>query len=174
LQRRLYRAISRRDYDQLRALKPVLGVAHPLWRSKELPTRQSLHDLPPCRLVASRPRPNSAPETGPSHGSRDPVLRFGSQSRGRRSRLDRPPLPRQGGVPYAPDPAKKALFALSKYRVDVVLRELVRRQPSPHRPSNTWLHNGGNPEGEDQHHSHPTQTRLTASVEAGQTSEPPH
>jgi hypothetical protein len=48
---RLYRAISRRDYDQLRALKPVLGVARPLWRSKELPTRQSLHDLPPGRLL---------------------------------------------------------------------------------------------------------------------------
>jgi hypothetical protein len=47
LRRRLYRAISRRDYDQLRALKPVLGVAHPLWRSKELRHRQLLHDLPP-------------------------------------------------------------------------------------------------------------------------------
>jgi hypothetical protein len=51
---RLYRVISRCDYDQLRALKPVLGVAHPLWRSKELPTRQSLHDLPP---VGWRHRP---------------------------------------------------------------------------------------------------------------------
>jgi hypothetical protein len=60
-----------------------------------------------------------------------------------------------------------APFALSKYRVDVVLRELVRRQPSPHRPSNTWLHNGGNPKGEDHHHSHPTQTRLTVSGVGG-------
>src|SRR5215470_15181185 len=40
-------ALSRRHYDQLGALKPGLGLARPLWRSKELRTRQSLHDLPP-------------------------------------------------------------------------------------------------------------------------------
>ena len=47
LLRRLYRAISRRDYDQLRALEPGLGLARLLWRSKELRTRQLFHDLPP-------------------------------------------------------------------------------------------------------------------------------
>ena len=38
LLRRLYRAISRRSYDQLRALKPVFGLAspRPRYRSKEL------------------------------------------------------------------------------------------------------------------------------------------
>jgi hypothetical protein len=44
---RLYRAISRRDYDQLRALEPGLGLARLLWRSKELRAREPLHDLPP-------------------------------------------------------------------------------------------------------------------------------
>src|SRR5262249_24219738 len=44
LLRSLYRAISRRSYDQLGALKPVLVPARP---------RQPLHDLPPNgRLVA--------------------------------------------------------------------------------------------------------------------------
>ena len=31
---RLYRAISRRDYDQLRALEPRLLIFAPAWRSK--------------------------------------------------------------------------------------------------------------------------------------------
>jgi hypothetical protein len=31
-----YRAISRRSYDQLSALKPLFGLVRPLWRSKEL------------------------------------------------------------------------------------------------------------------------------------------
>src|SRR5262249_2253347 len=44
LLRSLYRAISRRSYNQLGALKPVLVPARP---------RQPLHDLPPNgRLVA--------------------------------------------------------------------------------------------------------------------------
>ena len=52
LLRRLYRAISRRSYDQLRALKPVFGLAspRPRYRSKELRPPQRLHDLPPSRL----------------------------------------------------------------------------------------------------------------------------
>jgi hypothetical protein len=36
LLRSLCRARSRRDYDQLSALKPRLGLARDLWRSKEL------------------------------------------------------------------------------------------------------------------------------------------
>jgi hypothetical protein len=52
--------------------------------------------LPPCRLVTSRPRPNSAPRSRPSHGSRDPVLGFGSQCRGKERRLDQPPYPQRG------------------------------------------------------------------------------
>jgi len=47
LLRPLYRAISRRSYDQLSALKPVFGLALVLWRSKEIRARQHLHDLPP-------------------------------------------------------------------------------------------------------------------------------
>jgi len=47
LLRRFCRALSRRHYDQLGALKPGLGLARPLWRSKELRACQSLHDLPP-------------------------------------------------------------------------------------------------------------------------------
>jgi hypothetical protein len=66
LLRRLYRAISRRDYDQLRALEPGLGLARYLWRNKELRPRQLLHDLRPPG--ASRSRPNSAPGSRPSHG----------------------------------------------------------------------------------------------------------
>jgi hypothetical protein len=45
--RRLGRALSRRDYDQLSASEPGLGLARHLWRSKELRARQPLHDLPP-------------------------------------------------------------------------------------------------------------------------------
>jgi hypothetical protein len=44
---RFCRALSRRHYDQLSALELGLGLARPLWRSKELRARQSLHDLPP-------------------------------------------------------------------------------------------------------------------------------
>ena len=57
LPRSLHRAISRRSYDQLGALKPVLVPARP---------RQPLHDLPPPngRLWLSRPRRNSAPDHG--------------------------------------------------------------------------------------------------------------
>ena len=40
-------ARSRRDYDQLSALKPRLGLARDLCRSKELRARQPLHDLHP-------------------------------------------------------------------------------------------------------------------------------
>jgi hypothetical protein len=48
LLRRLYRALSRRSYNQLGALKPVFGLARPsLAWSKELRPRQLLHDLPP-------------------------------------------------------------------------------------------------------------------------------
>ena len=47
LLRRSCRARSRCDYDQLSALEPGLGLARPLWRSKELRARQILHDLPP-------------------------------------------------------------------------------------------------------------------------------
>jgi hypothetical protein len=47
LLRPLCRALSRRDYDQLSALEPGLGLPRDLWRSKELRTRQPLHDLPP-------------------------------------------------------------------------------------------------------------------------------
>jgi len=47
LLRSLCLARSRRDYDQLSALKPRLGLARDLWRSKELRTRQPLHDLHP-------------------------------------------------------------------------------------------------------------------------------
>src|ERR1700756_3739372 len=50
LLRRLCRAISRRSYNQLSALKPVFGLAcpgSPLWWTKELRARQHLHDLPP-------------------------------------------------------------------------------------------------------------------------------
>jgi len=47
LLRSLCRARSRRDYDQLSALKPRLGLARDLWRSKELRARQPLHDLHP-------------------------------------------------------------------------------------------------------------------------------
>jgi len=61
LLRRLYRTISRRSYNQLCALKPVLGVAHPLWRSKELRTRQLFHDLPPVGWWLADHAPNSAP-----------------------------------------------------------------------------------------------------------------
>jgi len=45
------RALSHHDYDQLGALQPGLGLARPLWRTKELRARQPLHDLPP--MVAS-------------------------------------------------------------------------------------------------------------------------
>jgi len=49
----LYRAISRRSYNQLSALKPVFVPARLLCRNKELRPRQPLHDLPPNgRLVA--------------------------------------------------------------------------------------------------------------------------
>jgi hypothetical protein len=46
--RRLYRALSRRSYNQLGALKPVFGLPRPslAWR-KELRTRQLLHDICP-------------------------------------------------------------------------------------------------------------------------------
>jgi hypothetical protein len=48
LLRRLYRTISRRDYDQFSALELRLLVFAPdPWRSKELRTRQRLRDLPP-------------------------------------------------------------------------------------------------------------------------------
>jgi hypothetical protein len=47
LLRSFYRAISRRSYDQLRALKPVLVPARPLCFGKGLRPRQPLHDLPP-------------------------------------------------------------------------------------------------------------------------------
>jgi hypothetical protein len=50
----------------------------------------------PYRLVISRPRPNSAPGSRPSHGFRDPVLRFGSQSKGKET-LTRPTAPSGGG-----------------------------------------------------------------------------
>jgi hypothetical protein len=46
LLRRFYCALSRRNYDQLGALEPGLGLARPFWR-KELRARQCLHDLPP-------------------------------------------------------------------------------------------------------------------------------
>jgi hypothetical protein len=73
--RRLYRALSRRSYNQPSALKPVFGLPRPslAWR-KELRTRQLLHDLPPCRLVASR-RPNSAPDHGHLMARLEPHLR---------------------------------------------------------------------------------------------------
>jgi hypothetical protein len=51
LLRRLNRAISRRSYDQLSALKPVFGLALALWRIKEIRARQPLHDLPPDPLA---------------------------------------------------------------------------------------------------------------------------
>jgi hypothetical protein len=44
---RYCRALSRLDYDQLRAVEPGLGLARPLCRSKELRPCQRLHDLPP-------------------------------------------------------------------------------------------------------------------------------
>src|SRR5262249_50885594 len=49
LLRSLHRAISRRSYDQLGALKPVFGPERPLLlcRSQELGHCQRLHDLPP-------------------------------------------------------------------------------------------------------------------------------
>jgi len=48
LLRRLYRALSRRSYNQLSALEPrPLVFAPDPWRSKELRARQPLHDLPP-------------------------------------------------------------------------------------------------------------------------------
>src|SRR5262249_21279409 len=47
LLRSLHRAISRRSYDQLGALKPVVIPARPLCFGKELRPRQPLHDLPP-------------------------------------------------------------------------------------------------------------------------------
>ena|SRR5215831_766001 len=47
LLRRFCCALSRRHHDQLGALEPGLDIARPFWRSKELRTRQSLHDLPP-------------------------------------------------------------------------------------------------------------------------------
>ena len=53
LLRRSCRARSRRDHDQLSALEPGLGLARPLWRSKELRTRQVLHDLPPIVVTPS-------------------------------------------------------------------------------------------------------------------------
>jgi len=53
LLRSLYRAISRRSYDQLGALKPILVPALSLCFGKELRPRQPLHDLPPMvELVA--------------------------------------------------------------------------------------------------------------------------
>src|SRR5262249_58260098 len=47
LLRSLYRAISRRSYDQLGAHKPVLAPARPLCFGKDRRPRQPLHDLPP-------------------------------------------------------------------------------------------------------------------------------
>jgi hypothetical protein len=47
LLRSLYRAISRRSYDELGAREPCLGLVRHLWRTKELRARQSLHDPPP-------------------------------------------------------------------------------------------------------------------------------
>jgi hypothetical protein len=58
------RALSRRDYNQLSSLEPGLGLAHHLWRRKELRARQPLHDLPAVVGKASRRRPNSAPDRG--------------------------------------------------------------------------------------------------------------
>jgi hypothetical protein len=47
-----HRTISRRSYDQLGALKPLVAVACPLWWNG-VHARQHLHDLPPDgRLVA--------------------------------------------------------------------------------------------------------------------------
>jgi hypothetical protein len=61
--------------------------------------------VPPCRRLASRPRPNSAPGFRPSHGSLGTQSwESGSQSRGQRQRLDRTPLSRQPrGVTPGPD-----------------------------------------------------------------------
>jgi hypothetical protein len=108
LLRRLCRALSRRDYDQPRALKPVFGLARPsLAWSKELLPRQHLHDLPPCRLVASRPRPNSLPLNQGHLMARDPVPRFWlPMQRGERQRLDAPPFPGRGVVGL-PDPVEE-------------------------------------------------------------------
>jgi hypothetical protein len=64
LLRSLCRALSRRDYDQFSALKPRLGLARDLWRSKELRTRQSLHDLPPMVGWRLATMPNSSPDRG--------------------------------------------------------------------------------------------------------------
>jgi hypothetical protein len=47
LLRLLSRAISRRSYDELGALKPLFGLVRPLWRSKEVRAVQNFHDLPP-------------------------------------------------------------------------------------------------------------------------------
>jgi hypothetical protein len=81
LLRSLYRAISRRSYDQLGASEPCLGLARHLWRTKELRARQSLHDLPPMvGWWLSRPRRNSTPDHGHLMAHADARLR--SDARG--------------------------------------------------------------------------------------------
>jgi hypothetical protein len=58
------RTISRRSYDQLGALKPLFGVACPLWWGKESPcSSTSSRSAPDGRLVTRR-QPNSAPDRG--------------------------------------------------------------------------------------------------------------
>jgi hypothetical protein len=49
------RAVSCFGYDQLRARKPLCGVAYLFWRSRELQSGQRLHVCPPW-LVASSPQ----------------------------------------------------------------------------------------------------------------------
>jgi hypothetical protein len=61
-------AMSRRGHNQLSALKPLFGVACPLWWNKEVDARQHLHGLPPMIGWCVSDQNHILASSRPSHG----------------------------------------------------------------------------------------------------------
>src|SRR5919106_834589 len=66
--RHFHGAVSRRDHNQLSALKPLFGVACPLWWNKEVDARQNLHGLPPMIGSCVSDQNHILGSSRPSHG----------------------------------------------------------------------------------------------------------
>jgi hypothetical protein len=60
--------MSRRGHNQLSALKPLFGVACPLWWNKEVDARQHLHGLPPMIGWCVSDQNHILASSRPSHG----------------------------------------------------------------------------------------------------------
>jgi hypothetical protein len=146
--------MSRRGHNQLSALKPLFGVACPLWWNKEVDARQHLHGLPQMTGWCVSDQNHILASSRPSHG----ISRRGKPRRYARQ-WDRTAVAAPSAIPSSsaasPYSGEKPVFAKAQSR-----KPLSRKLP-------TSVHN------RDQSSRKPRSAELVSFCSLRQSVDPP-